>query len=69
LDAQTKCNKYLNTIETFKKATKQEALDICANSLIKLIKFTIFFLSRQIKTLQQAFINEGGLIERMTQAR
>jgi len=55
--------------ETFKKAIEHEDPDICANTMITLIKFTTFLLSRQIKTLEQAFINEGGLRERMTQVR
>ncbi len=39
--------------------------EICANIMICLIKVTKFLLSRQIKMMETAFINEGGLIEGM----
>ena len=37
--------------------------------MIGLIKVVTYLLSKQIKQLEQAFINEGGLRERMTKAR
>ena len=57
------------TYETFKKGIENENPEVCANVMIGLIKITSYLLSRQIKTLETAFINEGGLRERMTQAR
>lgn len=57
------------TYETFKRGIENENPEICANVMIGLIKVTGYLLSRQIKTLETAFINEGGMRERMTAAR
>ena len=37
--------------------------------MIGLINLTSFLLAKQIKTLEQEFLEEGGLRERMSQAR
>jgi len=55
--------------ETFKKAIENDSPEICANVMIGLIKVVSYLLDHQIKTLEEAFINEGGLRERMTKAR
>lgn len=55
--------------ETFKKAIENPEPEICANAMICLIKVTTYLLAHQIKSLEKAFINEGGLRERMTKAR
>lgn len=55
--------------ETFKKGIENESPEICANVMIGLIAVVGFLLSKQIKALETAFINEGGLKERMTKAR
>jgi four helix bundle suffix protein len=55
--------------ETFKKAIENEAPEICANVMICLTKITTYLLLQQMKSLEKAFINEGGLRERMTKAR
>lgn len=55
--------------ETFKKAIEHESPEICANTLITLIKICTCLLNQQIKQLENAFINDGGLRERMTRAR
>ncbi len=57
------------TYETFKKAIEHESPEICANTMITLIKITTWLLNQQLKSLEKAFINEGGLRERMTRAR
>ncbi len=57
------------TYETFKRGIENENPEICANVMIGLIKVTGYLLSHQLKTLETAFINEGGLRERMTAAR
>jgi four helix bundle suffix protein len=57
------------TYETFKKAIENPEPEICANVMIILIKITTYLLNRQMKALETAFINEGGLRERMTKAR
>jgi four helix bundle suffix protein len=55
--------------DTFKKAIEHESPEICANTMITLIKITTYLLKQQIKQLEAAFLNEGGLRERMTKAR
>ncbi|CAN5426170.1 hypothetical protein BH20BAC1_BH20BAC1_15270 [soil metagenome] len=55
--------------ETFRKAIENPEPEICANIMICLIKVTTWLLAQQIKSLEKAFINEGGLRERMTMAR
>lgn len=57
------------TYETFKKAIEHESPEICANTMITLIKITTFLLKQQMKQLEAAFIKAGGLRERMTNAR
>lgn len=57
------------TYEIFKKAIENESPEICANAMIGLIKVVTFLLNKQIKALEIAFINEGGLRERMFKAR
>lgn len=54
---------------TFQKAIEHDSPEICANTMITLITITTYLLKQQIKTLETAFINEGGLRERMTKAR
>jgi four helix bundle suffix protein len=54
---------------TYQKAIEHEQLEICANSMICLINIVSYLLAQQIKSLEQAFMNEGGLRERMTKAR
>ncbi len=55
--------------ETFKKAIENESPEICANALRGLIIIATYLLNRQIKSLEEAFLKEGGLRERMTRAR
>ena len=57
------------TYQTYQKAIENPEPEICANSMICLIKIVTYLLSQQIKSLEKAFINEGGLRERMTNAR
>jgi len=57
------------TYETFKKAIENESPEICANTMIGLIRVTSYLLDKQIKSLEQTFLKEGGLRERMTRAR
>lgn len=57
------------TYETFQKAIEHESPEICANAMICLIKICTYLLRQQIKHLEKAFIEEGGLRERMTRAR
>lgn len=55
--------------ETFKKGIENESPEICANVMIGLIKLVSYLLYNQIKSLEQSFLKEGGLRERMTKAR
>jgi len=55
--------------ETFRKGIENEDPEICANVIIGLIKVTSFLLKRQLGFLEEDFVNEGGLRERMTTAR
>jgi four helix bundle suffix protein len=57
------------TYETYKKAIENNDPEICANAMICLINIVSYLLGQQIKTLEKAFINDGGLRERMTKAR
>ena len=64
----------LNTIPdavyaTFKKGVENPDPAISANVIIGLIRVTSYLLDRQIRHLEQAFVKEGGLRERMTRAR
>ncbi|MDP3468400.1 MAG: four helix bundle suffix domain-containing protein [Daejeonella sp.] len=55
--------------ETFKKGIENENPEICANVMIGLIRLVSYLLNKQIKSLEQSFLKEGGLRERMTKAR
>ena len=55
--------------QTFIKALENKEPEICANSMICLIKITTYLLKKQIDYLEKAFINEGGMRERMMKAR
>ena len=57
------------TYQTYIKAIENDDPEICANSMICLIKVVIFLLAKQIKQLEQDFLKHGGLRERMTKAR
>jgi len=55
--------------ETFKRAVEHPDVAIRANAIIGLIKVTTYLLDQRLRQLEQAFINEGGLRERMTRER
>lgn len=54
---------------TFQKGIEHEDPSICANVLIGLIKVACYLLNQQIRYLEQDFLENGGLRERMTHAR
>jgi four helix bundle suffix protein len=58
-----------STYATLQAALEHDDPCICANSIISLIKSTSYLLARQIQALERKFLEEGGLRERMTQAR
>ena len=55
--------------ETFRKGIEHSDPAIAANVTIGLVKVTTYLLDRQLKQLEKAFVEEGGLSERMTRAR
>ena len=55
--------------ETDKIAVENPAPAIAANAIIGLIKTATYLLDRQPRQLEQAFLKEGGIRERMTRAR
>ena len=55
--------------ETFKAGVEHSDPTIAANVIIGLIKVTNYLLDQQIRKLEQAFVTEGGLRERMTRVR
>lgn len=57
------------TYETYRKGTEHEEPEICANMMICLIKIVTYLLNKQLKVLEQQFLNEGGIKERMLKAR
>jgi len=54
---------------TFKKGIEHPDPAVAANVMIGLIKLTNYLLDRQLRQLEQDFLQEGGLRERMTRAR
>ena len=57
------------TYATFKKGIEHADPEIGVNVIIGLIRVTNFLLDRQLRSLEVAFVNEGGLRERMAKAR
>lgn len=55
--------------ETFRKAIEHENPEICANTMITLINITTYLLNKQLQAMENNFINNGGLRERMQYAR
>jgi len=55
--------------ETFRKGIENPDPAISANVIIGLIQVTNYLLDQQIRSLEEAFLQEGGLRERMTRAR
>lgn len=57
------------TYQTYRKGIESPDPEVSANVMIGLINITSYLLARQIKTLESDFLKEGGLRERMSQAR
>ncbi len=55
--------------QTFKKGIEHPDPAICANVIVGLIKVTCYLLDQQLRRLEQDFLREGGLRERMIRAR
>ena len=57
------------TYGTYATYVEQGGPEIAANAIICLIHQANYLLDQQIRSLEQAFVKEGGLRERMTRAR
>ena len=57
------------TYATYKPLLESRPPEIAANIIICLIHQTSYLLDRQLRHLERAFLEEGGLRERMTRAR
>ena len=55
--------------ETFRKGIEHSNPAICANVILGLVKVTNYLLDQQIRSLERAFVEHGGLRERMAQIR
>ena len=55
--------------ETFRKGIEHADPAICANVIVGLIKVTCYLLDHQLRRLEQDFLQEGGMRERMMRAR
>jgi four helix bundle suffix protein len=55
--------------ETYRAYIESRTAEVVANILICLIHQTNYLLDQQLRQLEQAFLKEGGLRERMTRAR
>src|SRR5689334_13903254 len=57
------------TYETFREFRETRPAEVVANIALCLIHQTNYLMDQQIRRLEQDFIREGGLRERMTRAR
>jgi len=55
--------------ETYRKGIESAEAEVSANVLLSLVNVTSYLLAQQMKTLEKEFLEQGGLRERMTQAR
>ena len=55
--------------ETYRTYIETRPAEIVANIIVCLIHQTNYLLDQQLRQLEQAFLSEGGLRERMTRAR
>lgn len=62
-------NESHTTYETYREFCETRPAEVAANIAICLIHQANYLLDRQIRRLEQDFLKEGGLRERMTRAR
>jgi four helix bundle suffix protein len=55
--------------ETYRKGIESPDPEVSANVLLSLVNVTSYLLAQQMKTLEKEFLEQGGLRERMSQAR
>lgn len=57
------------TYETYRTYVEEKSAETAANTIICLIHQTNYLLDQQIRAMEQAFVKEVGMRERMTRAR
>lgn len=57
------------TYETYRTCVESDDPEVVGNVMVCLCSQTGYLLDQQIRELEQAFLKEGGIRERMTQAR
>lgn len=57
------------SFETYRQFLETRSGVVCANIMICLVNQCNYLLDRQIRRLEQDFVKNGGLRERMSQAR
>ena len=62
-------NKPQTTYETYREFCETRPAEVVANIAICLLHQANYLLDQQIRRLEQDFVKEGGLRERMTKAR
>jgi four helix bundle suffix protein len=55
--------------DKFRKGVEHDNPEICVNVIIGLIKVSCYLLDRQIERIENEFLEQGGIRERMTRAR
>jgi four helix bundle suffix protein len=55
--------------ETYKSYLETDSLEVVVNTIICLIHQTNYLLDQQIRRLEELFIKEGGIREKMLKAR
>ena len=55
--------------ETYRKGIESPDPEVSVNVLLSVVNVTSYLLAQQIKTLEKEFLEQGGLRERMSQAR
>ncbi len=55
--------------KTFRRGIEHPDPEICTNVIMGLVKVTNYLLDRQLDHLERAFINKGGMSERMRRVR
>jgi len=57
------------TYETYRSYVEQSPPEVSANTMVCLVNQANFLLDRQLESLEQHFLNEGGFTERLYNAR
>lgn len=57
------------SFDTYREFFDTRPAEVCANIAVCLIHQANYLLDRQLRALEQAFLEQGGLRERMTRAR